>query len=109
MTGPAHDKPATVSSIELFFDLVFVFVITQVTDLVDVRGLCLADEQCPRDLADASGVDRRDGGVSGDGDGDSGGVRRGRADVRAFVSFRGGASLGLCIEGPRSGRKSDSR
>jgi len=29
------EKPTTVSSIELFFDLVFVFVITQVTQLVE--------------------------------------------------------------------------
>ena len=35
MTAPAHEKPAAVSSIELFFDLVFVFVITQVTQLVE--------------------------------------------------------------------------
>ena len=35
MTAPAHEKPASVSSIELFFDLVFVFVITQVTQLVE--------------------------------------------------------------------------
>src|SRR6266542_3465106 len=30
-----HEKPAGISSIELFFDLVFVFVITQVTQLVE--------------------------------------------------------------------------
>jgi hypothetical protein len=35
MTAPAHENPAGVSSIELFFDLVFVFVITQVTQLVE--------------------------------------------------------------------------
>ena len=35
MTAPAHERPATVSSIELFFDLVFVFVITQITQLVE--------------------------------------------------------------------------
>ncbi len=71
-------------------------------DLVDLRGLCLADEQRPRDVADAPGADRRDGGVFHDGDGDSGGVRRKRADVRAFVSFRGGAaSRHLCVEGRR--------
>lgn len=35
MTVPAHEKPASVSSIELFFDLVFVFVITQITHLVE--------------------------------------------------------------------------
>ena len=35
MTAPAHEKPTGVSSIELFFDLVFVFVITQVTQLVE--------------------------------------------------------------------------
>jgi len=35
MTAPAHEKPVGVSSIELFFDLVFVFVITQVTQLVE--------------------------------------------------------------------------
>ena len=35
MTAPAHEKPASVSSIELFFDLVFVFVITQVTQHVE--------------------------------------------------------------------------
>src|SRR5207245_10196870 len=35
MTAPTHEKPANVSSIELFFDLVFVFVITQVTQLVE--------------------------------------------------------------------------
>lgn len=35
MTAPAHEKPAGVSSIELFFDLVFVFVITQITPLVE--------------------------------------------------------------------------
>jgi len=35
MTAPAHEKPAGVSSIELFFDLVFVFVVTQVTQLVE--------------------------------------------------------------------------
>src|SRR5262245_66200868 len=35
MTTPAHEKPASVSSIELFFDLVFVFVITQITQLVE--------------------------------------------------------------------------
>ena len=34
MTAPAHENP-TVSSIELFFDLVFVFVITQITQLVE--------------------------------------------------------------------------
>src|SRR5258705_821692 len=32
---PTHEKASTVSSIELFFDLVFVFVITQVTQLVE--------------------------------------------------------------------------
>src|SRR3981189_953605 len=35
MTASAHDSPSGVSSIELFFDLVFVFVITQVTQLVE--------------------------------------------------------------------------
>src|SRR6266852_6982825 len=35
MTAPAHENPSGVSSIELFFDLVFVFVITQVTQLVE--------------------------------------------------------------------------
>jgi low temperature requirement protein LtrA len=35
MTAPSHEKPAGVSSIELFFDLVFVFVITQITQLVE--------------------------------------------------------------------------
>jgi low temperature requirement protein LtrA len=30
-----HENPAGISSIELFFDLVFVFVITQVTQLVE--------------------------------------------------------------------------
>jgi low temperature requirement protein LtrA len=35
MTAPAHEKPAGVSSIELFFDLVLVFVITQITHLVE--------------------------------------------------------------------------
>jgi low temperature requirement protein LtrA len=35
MTAPAHENPSNVSSIELFFDLVFVFVITQVTQLVE--------------------------------------------------------------------------
>ena len=35
MTTPAHEKSVGVSSIELFFDLVFVFVITQVTKLVE--------------------------------------------------------------------------
>jgi low temperature requirement protein LtrA len=35
MTAPVHEKPVGVSSIELFFDLVFVFVITQVTQLVE--------------------------------------------------------------------------
>jgi low temperature requirement protein LtrA len=35
MTTPTHENPSTVSSIELFFDLVFVFVITQVTQLVE--------------------------------------------------------------------------
>src|SRR5881396_3384106 len=35
MTAPAHEKPVGVSSIELFFDLVFVFVITQITQLVE--------------------------------------------------------------------------
>jgi len=68
-----NEKPTSVSSIELFFDLVFVFVITQVTQLVEhahgaigfsaallvlVRSggctrLCVADEQCSRDVADA--------------------------------------------------------
>src|SRR5258708_40144099 len=32
---PAQEKSAGVSSIELFFDLVFVFVITQITQLVE--------------------------------------------------------------------------
>lgn len=32
MTAPAHEKSAGVSSIELFFDLVFVFVITQLVE-----------------------------------------------------------------------------
>src|SRR2546425_9612057 len=36
-------------------------------DLVDARGLCLTDEQRPRDLPDAPGADRRDGGVSHEG------------------------------------------
>jgi low temperature requirement protein LtrA len=35
MTAPAHERPSGVSSIELFFDLVFVFVITQITHLVE--------------------------------------------------------------------------
>jgi len=35
MIAPAHENPSAVSSIELFFDLVFVFVITQVTQLVE--------------------------------------------------------------------------
>ena len=35
MTAPSHETPSTVSSIELFFDLVFVFVITQITQLVE--------------------------------------------------------------------------
>ena len=35
MTAPTHEKPSSVSSIELFFDLVFVFVITQITQLVE--------------------------------------------------------------------------
>ena len=35
MTAPTPEKLAAVSSIELFFDLVFVFVITQVTHLVE--------------------------------------------------------------------------
>jgi len=35
MTALAHENPSTVSSIDLFFDLVFVFVITQVTQLVE--------------------------------------------------------------------------
>jgi low temperature requirement protein LtrA len=35
MTTPAREKSAAVSSIELFFDLVFVFVITQITQLVE--------------------------------------------------------------------------
>jgi low temperature requirement protein LtrA len=35
MTAAAHEKLAGVSSIELFFDLVFVFVITQITQLVE--------------------------------------------------------------------------
>jgi len=32
---PSRENPSTVSSIELFFDLVFVFVITQITQLVE--------------------------------------------------------------------------
>jgi low temperature requirement protein LtrA len=35
MSAAAHERPASVSSIELFFDLVFVFVITQITQLVE--------------------------------------------------------------------------
>src|SRR5438046_3955996 len=35
MTTPARENPVGVSSIELFFDLVFVFVITQVTQRVE--------------------------------------------------------------------------
>src|SRR5437879_10274434 len=35
MNALVHERPAGVSSIELFFDLVFVFVITQVTQLVE--------------------------------------------------------------------------
>jgi low temperature requirement protein LtrA len=35
ISGPVHANPASVSSIELFFDLVFVFAITQVTQLVE--------------------------------------------------------------------------
>src|SRR3989475_11607084 len=35
MTARAHENPVGVSSIELFFDLVFVFVITQVTQVVE--------------------------------------------------------------------------
>ena len=35
MSTPVHEKSAGVSSTELFFDLVFVFVITQVTQLVE--------------------------------------------------------------------------
>ena len=35
MTAPTHENSAGVSSIELFFDLVFVFVITQITQLVE--------------------------------------------------------------------------
>ena len=34
MSTPTHEKSAGVSSIKLFFDLVFVFVITQITQLV---------------------------------------------------------------------------
>jgi len=35
MTAAAHEKSSGVSSIELFFDLDFVFVITQITQLVE--------------------------------------------------------------------------
>jgi hypothetical protein len=35
MTIPAHESPSSVSATELFFDLVFVFVITQITQLVE--------------------------------------------------------------------------
>lgn len=35
MIAPAHEGSSPVSSIELFFDLVFVFVITQITQLVE--------------------------------------------------------------------------
>ena len=35
MSVPPNEESAGVSSIELFFDLVFVFVITQVTQLVE--------------------------------------------------------------------------
>jgi len=35
MNAPEHENPSGVSSIELFFDLVFVFAITQVTQLVE--------------------------------------------------------------------------
>ena len=35
MTAPTHKKAVGVSSIELFFDPVSVFVITQVTQLVE--------------------------------------------------------------------------
>jgi low temperature requirement protein LtrA len=38
MTAAAHEKSSGVSSIELFFDLVFVFVITQVTQLVERKA-----------------------------------------------------------------------
>jgi low temperature requirement protein LtrA len=38
MTVPAHEKPSGVSTIELFSDLVFVFVITQVTQLVERKA-----------------------------------------------------------------------
>src|SRR5262249_11051805 len=35
LTQAAHENPSGVSTIELFFDLVFVFVITQMTQLVE--------------------------------------------------------------------------
>jgi low temperature requirement protein LtrA len=35
MNASVHEKPVGVSSIKLFFDLVFVFVIAQVTQLVE--------------------------------------------------------------------------
>src|SRR2546422_6103675 len=50
MTVDAHEKPMGVSSIELFFDLVFVFVITQVTQLVEHTALIVSD---PYDLLEA--------------------------------------------------------
>jgi len=82
MTAPAREKPPASprsSSSSIWFSSSSSTQITQLVehatepwicfgrccpgaDLVDVRGLCLVDEQCPRDLADAPRPDRRDAG-----------------------------------------------
>jgi len=47
MTAPARESPVGVSSIELFFDLVFVFVITQITQLVEhAHGAMISCARC---------------------------------------------------------------
>ena len=117
MSGPP-ERAVRVSTLELFFDLVFVFTITQLTGvlvsggdaaaalqvlvmlliaLVDLRRLRVADEHHPHGAHPLSpDADLRDGRLPRDRARDSGCVRRDRPSVRARLPRRGPPARAPC-------------
>ena len=116
-------NPGRVTTLELFFDLVFVFVITQLTSVLvaDLTwrtlfnvavmlglifymygGYAWLTNAVPARGRPASGfAARRDGGLHGDRDRGPGCVRRHRPDLRARAARRHGDPSRSCSSAPR--------